>query len=399
MYGHDAARTSRNPSEAGLTVARVGALGPQWQAQVGIGSLPPSCTPAVAGGRVFACSSRTDGDNFFAFDAHTGQRLWSATLGQPQSGTVGIGASPGVGNGIVVAGGADGAYYGLDAATGAILWRHALASGPDDFAWASPLVSGNRVWIGVSSEGEPPGQGEVRLLDLSTGALVARLPIVPDGERGGDIWNSPALSPDGTRLVLATGNDFGRFDGALTRAIVSLDPATLDVIDSRQEATPENDLDFGTSPVVFGDAQGRTLVASNNKNGTIYAYDLQHLSAGSIWQRQEGLSVGLMPAFDAASRTLWFGGDNGRLFAVDPATGVDRFPASTVGFMNGNVALAGELVFANSTGRVMVLEAATGRLLRALEPANVGRNLSGIAVAGGSLYWLSGEYLNAWGLP
>jgi outer membrane protein assembly factor BamB len=201
------------------------------------------------------------------------------------------------------------------------------------------------------------------------------------------------------RLVLATGNDFGRFDGALTRAIVSLDPATLDVIDSRQEATPENDLDFGTSPVVFGDGQGRTLVASNNKNGTIYAYDLQRLSAGAIWHRQEGLSVGLMPAFDAVSRTLWFGGDNGRLFAVDPATGADRFPASTVGFMNGNIALVGELVVANSTGRAMVLEAATGRLLRALEPANPGRSFSGIAVAGGSLYWLSGEYLNAWGLP
>jgi outer membrane protein assembly factor BamB len=399
MYGHDSARTSRNPSEAGLTVARVGALAPQWQAQVGIGPLPPSCTPAVAGGRVFVGSSRTDGDNFFAFDARTGQRLWSASLGQPQAGTVGIGASPGVGNGIVVAGGADAAYYGLDAATGAIRWRHALDSGPNDFAWASPLISGNRVWIGVSSEGEPPGQGEVRLLDLGTGALVARLAIVPDGERGGDIWNSPALSPDGTKLVLATGNDFGRFDGALTRAIVALDPASLNVIDSRQEGTPENDLDFGTSPVVFGDAQGRTLVASNNKNGTIYAYDLLRLSAGAIWQRQEGISVGLMPAFDAASRTLWFGGDNGRLFAVDAATGVDRFPGSTVGFMNGNLALAGELVLANSTGRAMVLEASTGRLLRALVPDNAGRNFSGIAVAGGSLYWLSGEYLNAWGLP
>jgi hypothetical protein len=61
--------------------------------------------------------------------------------------------------------------------------------------------------------------------------------------------------------------------------------------------------------------------------------------------------------------------------------------------------LAGELVLANSTGRAMVLEAATGRLLKILEPANAGRNFSGVAVAGGSVYWLSGEYLNAWGLP
>lgn len=399
MYGHDVGRTGRNPNESRFTAARVGALAPQWQASVGTGALPPSCTPAVAGGRVFACSSRADGDNFFAFDARTGQRLWSANLGQPQPGTVGIGSSPGVGNGIVVAGGADAAYYGLDAATGAILWRHALDSGANDFAWASPLIAGNRVWIGVSSEGEPPGRGEVRLLDLATGALVASRPMVPAGERGGDVWNSPALSPDGARLVVTTGNDFGRFDGPLTRSVVSLDPATLEVIDSRQEGAPENDLDFGTSPVVFGDPQGRTLVVANNKNGVVYAYDLLRLGAGPIWQRQEGISVGLMPAFDAASKTLWFGGDNGRLFAVDAATGLDRIPASTVGFMNGNVALAGELVLANSTGRAMVLEAATGRLLRTLEPASAGRNFSGIAVAGGSVYWLSGEYLNAWGLP
>jgi outer membrane protein assembly factor BamB len=399
MYGHDVGRTGRNPNEPGLTVARVGALAPRWQAALGMGPSPPSCTPAVAAGRVFACSSRADGDNFFAFDARTGRMLWSANLGRPSEGTVGIGASPAVGNGIVVAGGADAAYYGLDAATGALLWRHALDSGTNPFAWASPLISTNRVWIGVSSEGEPPGQGEVRLLDLSTGTLLARRTMVPDGERGGDIWNSPALSSDGARLVVTTGNDFGRFDGPLTRGVVSLDPGTLEVIDSRQEGTPENDLDFGTSPVVFGDAQGRTLVAANNKNGVTYAYDLLRLDAGPIWQRQEGLSVGLMPAFDAASKTLWFGGDNGRLFAVDAATGQDRIPASTVGFMNGNVALAGELVLANATGRAMVLEAATGRLLRVLEPAGVGRNYSGIAIAGGSIYWLSGEYLNAWGLP
>jgi outer membrane protein assembly factor BamB len=399
MYGHDTARTCQNPSEAGLTVAHVGALAPQWQAQIGIGALPPSCTPAISGGRVFVCSSRADGDNFFAFDARTGQKLWSASLGQPQAGTVGIGASPAVGNGIVVAGGTDGAYYGLDAVTGTLLWRHSLASGPDDFAWASPLIAGDRVWIGVSSEGEPPGQGEVRMLDLATGALLARRVMVPDGERGGDVWNSPALTPDGATLLVATGNDSGRFDGPLTRAIVALDPSTLAVIDSHQEGTPQDDLDFGTSPVVFGDTQGRTLVAANNKNGTIYAYDVHQLGSGAIWQRQEGISVGLMPAFDAVSKTLWFGGDNGRLFAVDPATGVDRFAGSTVGFMNGNVALVGELVLANSTGRAMVLEAATGHVLRELDPANAGRNFSGIAVAGGSIYWLSGEYLNAWGLP
>jgi outer membrane protein assembly factor BamB len=395
MYGHDPSRSSRNPLETGFTVPAVGGLAPRWQAHLGMGPLPPSCTPAVAGGRVFACSSRSDGDNFFALDAKTGALLWTANLGPPEDGTVGIGSSPAVADGIVVAGGADGAYYGLDAATGALRWRHALDAGPRDFAWASPLVAAGRVWIGVSSEGEPPGRGEVRLLDLQTGALIARQPIVPDGERGGDVWNSPTLSPDAKALLVATGNDFGGFDGPLTRAMVDLDPQTLAVVASRQEAVADLDLDFGTTPVVFG-AGGRTLVAALNKNGVLYAYDLARLAAGALWQRKEGIAVGLPPAFDARSGTLWFAGDNGVLFAVDAQTGADRFPPAAVGFMNGNVALAGDLVLAPSGGRVVVLEAATGRILRVLEPGGAGRSFSGVAVAAGSVYWLSGEYLNAW---
>jgi outer membrane protein assembly factor BamB len=360
-----------------------------------MGSRPPSCTPAVAGGRVFACSSGTDGDNFFAFDAKTGALLWSADVGRPGASTVGIGASPAVADGIVVAGGADGAYYGLDAATGALRWRHALDAGRHDFAWASPLAAGGRVWIGVSSEGEPPGRGEVRLLDLQSGTLLARETIVPDGQLGGDIWNSPALSPDSTALLVTTGNDFGGFDGPLTRAVLELDPQTLAVIASRQEAVAGLDLDFGTTPVVFGVA-GRTFVAAINKNGVLYAYDLAHLAAGAVWQRKEGIAVGLPPAFDARSGTLWFAGDNGQLFAVDAQTGANRFAPAAVGFMNGNLALAGDLVLASSGGRVVVLEAATGTILRVLAPEGAGPSYSGVAVAGGSVYWLSGEYLNAW---
>jgi len=310
MYGHDLARSGHNPGETVLNAAAVPRLVARWQAFVDIGPLPPSCSPAVVGGRVYACSSRTDGDNFFAFDAATGEPLWSADLGRPRSGTVGIGASPAVSGGVVVAGGADGAYYALDASTGSILWRHDLEE-RNGFAWASPLVANSRVYVGVSSEGEPPGAGEVRALDLATGALVASQRLVPEGVLGADIWNSPALSPDGQTLVVASGNDFGGYDGPYTRAILAMDPITLAIRDVRQEAAPGLDLDFGTTPVVFTDRQGRTLTVAQNKNGILYTYDLGRLSAGAIWQRQNGLAVGLMPAFDSSLDTLFFAGDNG----------------------------------------------------------------------------------------
>ena len=165
MYGHDPARTSHNPAETALNAAAVPRLAARWQAFVDIGPLPPSCSPAVAGGRVFACSSRTDGDNFFAFDAATGRPLWTADLGRPGSGTVGIGASPAVSGSVVVAGGADGAYYGLDAATGAILWSFAAGGSVNAGAavsrgsvyWGSGYArsgSGNNKFYAFSLDGK-----------------------------------------------------------------------------------------------------------------------------------------------------------------------------------------------------------------------------------------------------
>ena len=388
MYGQNPSRTSRNPGETRITAASVARLAPRWQAFIGQGPRPPSGTPAVAGGRVFVGSSVREGDNFLAFEATTGRPLWTADVGHwPTDEGVGIGAGPAVAGGTVVAGGGDAAYYGLDAATGALLWRHALDAGPGGFAWASPFVASGRAYVGVASEGGNPAvAGELRALDLATGDLLASRRFVPDGERGASLWNSPASSPDGRTLVVTTGNDVGDYDGPWTRAVISLDPATLDVRQSDQRAAPRLDLDFGTSPVVFRDARGRTLVGANQKNGTFHAYDLDALAAGPIWSRPVGISVGMMPAYDpdrGPGGTLYVAGDNGQLFAVDPATGADRWPPVAVGFMNANMALVNGLILVSTGGSVLVLEQATGRLLRALEPENPGQSFSGVAVAGG----------------
>ncbi len=403
MYGQNPSRTGVNPGETVLKTAMVARLAPRWQAFVGQGPLPPSGTPAVAGGRVFVGSSVEEGDNFFAFDAPSGRQVWSVDLGRPLEGGVGIGAGAAVAGGVVVAGGADAAYYGLDASTGAVLWRHALDVGPSGFAWASPLVTGGRAYIGVSSEGDnPPVPGEVRALDLATGTLLASRAFVPEGVRGAGIWNSPALSPDGQTLVVATGEDYDGYDGPYNRAMVSMDPITLEIRQANKQGATDLDLDFGTTPVFFSDAQRRVLVGANHKNGVFYAYVLGDIAAGPLWQRAIGVSVGMMPAYDPGQGPggiLYAVGDNGQLFALDPATGQDRWPPVAVGFMHGNMALANGLIFVSTAGRVMVLDGASGQALRILSPDNPGASFSGVAVAGRFVYWLSGPFLNAWGLP
>jgi outer membrane protein assembly factor BamB len=404
MYGHDPSRTNYNAAETTIGAGNAGQLTQRWQANIGAGSDPPAAAPSVANGRVFAGSSRASGNNFFAFDAVSGAPAWSAFVGYQQSCfNVGIGATPAIAGNVVVAGGGDGAYYGLNAGTGAPIWRHALNVGPSGFPWASPLIAGARAYIGVASRCDNPSvRGEVRALDLATGAQVANQYFVGPGQQGGGIWNSPALSPDGQTLAVATGEDYNCNPCDYTRAMVSLDPASLAIRQWRQEGTASVDQDFGTTPVIFHDSQGRALVGANHKNGTFYAYDLGAIGAGPVWSRNTGTNVGMAPAYDpdlGAGGTLFIAGGD-RLYAVDPATGADRRPATSSDGAHGNMAIAHGLIFLNGgAAGLTIRDEATGALLRTLVAPNAGGANSGPAVANGFIYWLAGAYLNAWSLP
>ena len=402
MYGHDLGRTCFSPEETTIDASSLDRLVPRWTASIGTGRLPASSAPSVSGGRVYVGSSVPSGPNFLALDAATGQRVWSANVGHGSLDGVGIGATAAVSGSVVVAGGGDGAYYGLDTASGAVLWRHPLDAGLSGFAWSSPLILNGRVYVGVASEFDNPSvRGEVRALDLRTGALLARVGFVPEGLRGAGIWNSVAATTEGRTLFVATGEDYEGYDGPLNRALVSLDPASLQVLQANKQGVTDIDQDWGTTPVVFRDRQGRALVGANHKNGVFYAYAQDTIAAGPVWSRAVGLSPGMMPAYDpnrGAGGTLFVVGDNGVLFGVDPANGQDRWPPLALGYMYGNLALANGLLFVNSEGRVLVIDAASGRVLRTLNPAATGPAYTGAVVANGLVYWLAGPVLNAWGV-
>jgi outer membrane protein assembly factor BamB len=404
MYGHDTARTNANPAETQLTAGNVAGLAQRWQINIGSNGTDPSGAPSVANGRVYVGSSAPSGPNFFAFDAASGARVWSAQIGYQQSCfNVGIGATPAVAGDVVVAGGGDGAYYGLNAATGARLWRHALDVGPSGFAWASPLVAGERAYVGVASRCDNPSvRGEVRALDLRSGAVLARQAFVPAGKAGAGIWNSPALSPDGKTLAVATGEDYAGYDGPNNRAMVALDPGTLAIRAASPEGASRGDLDFGATPVIFHDRRGRTLAGATHKNGTFYAFDLGAIGAGPVWTRDTSVTVGAMPAYDAGwgdGGTLFLLGRDGQLFAVDPASGADRWAPAHLGVTRGNIAIANRMIFSNSAGAVRVLDETTGKSLATLTPQHAGTANSGVVVSNGFVYWLSGSYINAWSLP
>ncbi|MGI8587785.1 MAG: S-layer homology domain-containing protein [Chloroflexia bacterium] len=408
MYGHDASRTNYNPFETTISSGNVAQLVSRWQANVGSNGTATSSTPSVANGKVFVGSSVSTGNDFFAFDAVSGALGWSKNLNYVSSCfNVGIGASPAISGNVVVAGGGDAAYYGLDATTGAQLWRNPLNVGASGFAWASPLITGSTASIGVASSCDNPSvRGEVRNLDAVSGALTGNQYFVPSGQAGAGIWNSTALSPDGSTLVVGTGEDYNGYNGPYTRAMVSMDAVTLAILQSHQEGNTGQDLDFGTTPVVFHDSQGRVLVGANHKNGTFYTYVLSSISSGALWSRNTGTFVGMMPAYDpsfGSGGTLFIVGSNGtHLYAVDPAMGsTDRWPSVTLtAAAHGNMAIANGLIFLNEGSSGLEIRSETdGSLLRRITPASAGSANSGVAVSNGFLYWLSGSYLNAWSLP
>jgi outer membrane protein assembly factor BamB len=404
MYGHDPSRTNYNPDENLLNAGNVDKLVARWTSpDLGYNGQATSSAPSVANGKVYVGSSNPTGDNYYAFDAVTGEPVWSADLGyKDDCFSVGIGSTAAISGTMLVVGGGDDAYYGIDANTGKTLWRDPLGAGESGYPWESPVLANGRAYLGVASGCDNPSvRGEVRAVDVTTGSHVVSRFFVPEGKAGAGIWNSPSLTPDGSTLVVATGEDYQDYDGPYNRAIVSLDPVSLAVRSASKEGDTGGDMDFGTSPVVFHDSQGRTLVGAGHKNGTYYVYDLDNIPAGPVWSRPTGVRIGMMPAYDPTfgnGGTLFILSNSARLYAVDPATGNNRWPdVETNG--RGNMAIANGLIFLNDNGVLRILDERDGHTLRVIIPEHQGSSNSGVAVSHGFVYWLSGPYLNAWSLP
>ena len=226
------------------------------------------------------------------------------------------------------------------------------------------------------------------------------------------MWNSPALTPDAQTLVVVTGEDDGD-NWPYEQALVTLDASTLRPLQANKPHTQGPDLDFGTSPVVFHGSAGRTVAGATSKTGVFYAYFLDSVSSGPVWSRNLGVVIGMAPAYDSSfgpAGTLFvvgttlgtaYTGGNAALYALDPDTGGDVWPqVAVIGNAGNNLAIANRLIFVNTGATGLgVLDETNGAVLRSLVPANSGPAVSGVVVAEGAVYWVSGNFLNAWRPP
>ncbi|MGH7122662.1 MAG: PQQ-binding-like beta-propeller repeat protein [Acetobacteraceae bacterium] len=240
-FRYDALRTGTQPYASTLSDPRtVGSLKMKWAFPAtpsGVGFFKAS--PIVVGNTVFIGSAN---GYFYALDAASGALKWQypkagapALLGSCAAGGNGSFGRYGVqssasyaniaGRSAVIVGAPDPSAEGgfgsarLFALTlsGTLLWKsdvvaHVSGCHPGSGAerheritYSSPLVAGDKVYVGIHDAGDDPIQnGKLVPVDLATGHIAGSFHYISTATRGGDIWNSAAS--DGTAVYFTTGN-------------------------------------------------------------------------------------------------------------------------------------------------------------------------------------------------
>ncbi len=395
--------------------------------------------PVAAAGVAYVTSA-LDG-RVAAVSLADGTVRWSRSLDAPVHADCKGTSHPGIWGAAAVDGDAvyaaspDGGVYALDAASGSVRWRAEVTRpSPDGALIESSVVVSHalgRAYVGVASTAHCDQiQGAIAAIDLASHAVTV-LKLVPDGQRGGSVWDSAAVDEDAGLVFVGTGNACGdpaceTADPAaepLAQAIVALDARTLEVRAAWQNPTPLLNADFGGSPTLFT-AGGRRLLAATSKDGNLYVLDRDRLAAGPVWPArlavvdpaQPGVGGDPLKGFGSiVSPTLVGGllvaaggrtpaGDPGAVTAFDPATGAVRWTHPTPGFVLRAVAAAGGVLFATSTHpdqgatTLEALDAATGARLASVDRS--GPSFAAVSAASGLLLWPTAEgALVAYPLP
>ena len=356
-YEHGPAHSSTQVNDTAITTSNAGALLRKWAFTAGPATAPGQpgpafdASPSVVNGVVYI-GSRTG--QFYALNATTGSVLWHRQLDYgsnttcPAKGIVGtatVAADPVTGALTVYAPGAH-SLYALSAATGTVVWKHAIgpattAGEATYFNWASPTVSGGNLYMGLAANCESHLiRGGVVELSQHTGAVEHTYYAVPAGKVGASVWSSVAT--DGTSVWVTTGNPDPTGTSVYQGfSIVRLSAATLAVQDIWTVPIAVTlDLDFGSSPTLFPaviSGVSTNLVGACNKNGVFYAWNRQSLSAGPVWQFQAGQVGGnntgaclTSAAYSAPTKQMFVAANQttlagvsvpGSLRSVNPASG------------------------------------------------------------------------------
>ncbi len=294
---------------------------------------PVDSSPAVAGGIVYV--GLYDG-RLLALDAESGELRWEYQSGNP------IYGSPAVVDGVVYVGSGDNSVHALDAMTGAFRWKFRT----NGWVSSSPAVSGGLVCVG------------------SRGWMF----YVIDAKNGQEVLTFRFLAPLDSSPAIGGNIAYMGGDDRSMRAIDMRPPmsqARRWMIEKSlwlwtnlhlQGIAPTPPTQVGLvwlvnarGPITTVPAVADDTVYFGSQDGRLYA--LEAATGKQRWQFKAGGAIGSSPA--AVGGTLYFGSDDGRLNAVDRESGEKLWEFATGGKIMASPAVVKGVVYIGSTDGVL----------------------------------------------
>ena len=229
LAGQNLSNTRSTANEVQISTANAASLAVKWTLTTG-GDV--SATPTVAGNAVYVPDWA---GNVYAVERNTGNVIWSVQVPQLDGvkGAVSR-VSPAVHGSDVIIGdiendGATALHGGanlmaLDRQTGALHWKTQVDNQGMAIITGSPVVYGDVVYVGISSNEEilaiPNAyaccvfRGSVVAVDANTGKVLWKTYTAPDnggqpgGYSGNPVWQPPAIDPARGLLYVGTGNNY-----------------------------------------------------------------------------------------------------------------------------------------------------------------------------------------------
>ncbi len=314
-----------------------------WQATVGGGFSGIT----AAGGRVFTLYSRGGRELAAAFDAATGEALWSADLDRERKDRFGDGprSTPPVDDGVLYAVSALGQLHALRADDGERLWSHDLtaefgARVPEFGVSASPIVEGDLL---LASVGGKRGHA-IMAFDKTTGDVA---------------WSAESDLPGYASPVAFTAGGARQAVFFTGRGLIAVDPSTGTTL-WKQPWKTAYDIN-AASPLFI--APDKLFVSSGHDTGAALLRivpragaagdDAARVGAELLWKTRE-----MRNHFSSSvySDGYIYGFDNKNFKCIDAKTGKDRWRKGSLG--HGSLLYAdGHLVVLSEDGRLVLVEA------------------------------------------
>lgn len=330
-------------------------------------SEPLLSSPAVVGTRVYFT---TEGGRAISLDRRTGQVMWEYTIGGASSST------PAVLEDLVIFGARDGRVIAVDRRTGVLRWETPVGGG----VHASPIVVDGSVYVGA-------GDHNIYALDAATGKKR---------------WSFETKDWVVASVAYA--------DKAVV--VVSTD-SIVHVIDT-ETGRKRFVYDSGRPSYSSGPAIHERIAIFNSDRGTVWAIErgaITYPFERAIWRWKVQLAAwGIFSEIPQQKGTVWnvvVGGDligtpavahntvytvneQGKVFALDAATGEERWITELEAIITASPSVAGTTVLVGTKdGTVFGLDAQTGKVLWDFHTG--GEIADSPIVAGDGMYVVSRE--------